>query len=156
MLSIPLSRLIHENLSVVMTFAFSRQPLEDMMQHRFQGEWKYLSKALFDISEVRAQRACLEFAVLLRTLDDRESMSAEMKTGHPTDGYGDLFTEDGSKRPLTLRDVSNKIIHAASLTWDFARTGWPILVCEAAGGQEWKRAEIHWVQVAAACGNIMS
>ncbi len=155
MRSLPLTQLIHENLSVVMTFAFSRQPLEEMIQTRFTGEWKYLGKALFDIAETRAQRACLEFAVLLRLLDDEYPMSAEMKASAP-EGLGDLITNKETKKHLTLRDVCNKIIHAASLTWDFSRPGWPVLVCDPQEGQDWKRAEIHWVQVAAACGNIMS
>jgi hypothetical protein len=82
-------------------------------------------------------------------------MSAAMKAGGP-EGFGDLIAQDGSKRYLTLRDVSNKIIHAASLTWDFSRQGGPVLACEAQDRQDWTSAEIHWVQVAAACGNIMS
>ncbi len=151
----PITQLIHENFSIVMTFAFSRLPLERMMQTKFSGEWKYLGKALFDVSEMRAQRACLELAMLLRILDDEESMSEGMKAG-ATDGYGDLFMPDGSKRYLTLRDVCNKIIHGASLTWDWSRLDWPVLICEPQERQGWKRAEIHWVQVAAAVGNIMS
>ncbi len=151
----PMTQLIHENFSIVMTFAFSRRPLERMVQARFSGEWKYLNKALFDVSEMRAQRACLEFAILLRQLDDDDPMSEGMKKGDP-DGYGDLIALDGSTRRLTLRDVCNKIIHAASLTWDWSKPDWPVLICEAQERQDWQRAEIHWVQVAAACGNIMA
>ncbi len=149
-----LTQLIHENFSIIMTFAFSRVPLERMIQSRFTGEWKYLNKAIFDIPEARVQRACLEFAILLRQLDDEDPMSDSMKTGAAV-GYGDLLKLDGSKRLLTLRDVCNKIIHAASSAWDCSRPDWPVLVCEAQEGQDWQRAEIHWVQVAAAVGNIM-
>jgi hypothetical protein len=156
MFSLPLNRLIHDNLSVIMTFAFSRQPLADMMDREFRGEWKYLSKALFEVSEMRAQRACVEFAVLLRALDDRDQMPDDMRTGAVPGGYGDLTMPDGSKCDLNLREVTNKIIHAESFTWDFSRPGHPVLICEGQDNQKWKRAEIHWVQVAAACGNIMS
>src|SRR5690348_10726403 len=98
MRSFPMTRLIHENLSIIMTFAFSREPLERMMQTKFSGEWKYLSKALFDLSEVRAARACLEFAILLRQLDDEDPMSGWMKTGAAPGGYGDVIGLDGSTR----------------------------------------------------------
>lgn len=152
----PITQLIHENFSIIMTFAFSHDPLEQMMLTRFKGHWKYLWRALVDVSEMRAQRACLEFAILLRTLDDDDPMTDDMKRGGES-GYGDLHMPYGKgNRNLTLRDVCNKIIHAASLTWDWSRPDWPVLICEAQEGQDWQRAEIHWVQVAAAVGSIMA
>jgi hypothetical protein len=41
---IPLTQLIHENLSIVMDFAFARGSIESLLQ-TFQGDWKYLHKA---------------------------------------------------------------------------------------------------------------
>ncbi|MGA7985336.1 MAG: hypothetical protein WCA01_09185, partial [Burkholderiales bacterium] len=62
---LPLTQLVHENLSVVMTFAFSRGPLEQLLEKRFEGEWKYLRKFALDISEARAIKGCIELAVYL-------------------------------------------------------------------------------------------
>ena len=70
--SLPLTRLIHENLSVLMNFAFARAPLEALVA-KFQGEWKYLRKALFDISESRAEKACLELALWTMRRDYRNT-----------------------------------------------------------------------------------
>ena len=64
--SIPLTRLIHENLSIVMSFAYSRKPLSHLMDAKFQGEWKYLNRALFEVSAERVEKACLELALFLR------------------------------------------------------------------------------------------
>lgn len=49
MFSLPMTRIVHENFSVIVAYAFSRKPLEHHME-RFVGEWKYLRKALFDIA----------------------------------------------------------------------------------------------------------
>jgi hypothetical protein len=154
-LAMPLTLLIHENLSIIMTFAFSRESLVTLRQGKLRNASKYLDKALFTLSEARAERACLEFAVLLRTLDDMEPMDAGMKAGPPS-GFGMLTLPDGSTEALNLREVCNKIIHAEQLTWDWSRHAWPVLVCASRPGQKWTRAEIHLVQVAAVCGAIMS
>ena len=74
--SLPLTRLVHENLSIIMCFAYSRKPLKNMVQAKFKGEWKYLNKALFEISAQQAEKASVELALFLRTLDDEEEISA--------------------------------------------------------------------------------
>ena len=58
--SLPLTQLIHENLSILMNFSFSRRPLEELVETKFQGEWKYLRKALFTVSEQRADKRLLD------------------------------------------------------------------------------------------------
>jgi hypothetical protein len=68
--SVPLTRLVHENLSIVMCYAYSQKPLAEMIESKFKGEWKYLNKALFEISAERAEKACLELALFLRMVDD--------------------------------------------------------------------------------------
>ena len=73
--SLPLITLIYENISIVMTFAFSRVQLETLRRTKFVGEWKYLDHALFDISEKRAARACIELATFIRLLDDQECLA---------------------------------------------------------------------------------
>ena len=47
-----------------------------MVEAKFKGEGNYLNKALFEISAQHAEKACVELALFLRTLDDEEEISA--------------------------------------------------------------------------------
>lgn len=153
--SLPLTQLIHENLSVLMSFAFSRQPLEQLVKTKFEGEWKFLRKALFAIPEQRATRACIELALFLRLLDDKEDMSGYLKQ---TSGrsFGRLILKGKPAKRLELREVANKIIHASDLEWDFSAEHSPVLVCSSQNTGKWVQAEINVVAVAAFCGQLMS
>ena len=154
-LMIPLSRLVRENVSIVMTFAFSQPPLQALVANHFQGEWKYLNQTLFDFSAERAEKAVIELALFLRMLDDEEGLSKYVgQSGHP--GFGELFFSNQPTGVLSLRDVSNKIIHAQRLKWSFAAPEQPKLICEAQANQQWVRAEIDLVRVAGVCGHLMS
>ncbi len=154
-LRLPLSRLVRENVSLVMTFAFSRVPLQDLLGSSFQGEWKYLTETLLDFSAERAEKACIELALFLRMLDDEEGLSKYVhEGGHP--GFGNLWLPDQATQTLNLRDVSNKIIHAKRLNWSFSSPDRPRLICEAQETQKWTRAEIDIVSVAGVCGHLMS
>ena len=55
-----ITRLIHENCGVPMTFAFSQRPLYQLRVERFHGSWKYFERMCFEIPELRAKRAALE------------------------------------------------------------------------------------------------
>jgi len=44
---LPLTRLIHENFSILMMYAYSQPALARLLDTKFKGEWKYLNKALF-------------------------------------------------------------------------------------------------------------
>lgn len=151
-----LTRLIHENLSTVMCFAYSRKPLAEMMDTRFQGESKYLHKALFEISEERAEKACLELALFLRMLDDRAKLSDYHTATRNIPNCGRLITTDGSQKELPFREVANKVLHASSLDWEFAKFPDPMLVCHSTDTERWSRAEVDIVTVAAVCGGLMS
>ena len=72
---IQLTRLVHENLSVVMSFAYSRRPLIELIERNFMGDWRYLEKAIFKIGEEKANRAITELALLMRILDDEEKIT---------------------------------------------------------------------------------
>jgi hypothetical protein len=93
-----------------------------MVDARFKGTWKYLAKALFEISAERAGKACLELAVFLRTLDDDEEISDYHKITRRIPECGRLCLKDGSLQRLTFREVTNKIIHAARLEWTLRPT----------------------------------
>ena len=154
-LMIPLSRIVRDNVCIVMTFAFSQPALRAMVDKTFQGQWKYLNETLFDFSAERAEKACIELALFLRMLDDEEKLSHYVKEGgHP--GFGKLELPDQTTAVLSLRDVSNKIIHAKSLRWSFATPDRPKLICDAQEKQKWTRAEIDVVAVAGVCGHLMS
>jgi hypothetical protein len=110
-LSLPVSRLIRDNVSLLMTFSFSRPTLERLVTERFEGEFKLFREAVFEFSAQRAEKACLDLALLLRYLDDEVSISkAYESSGHQ--GFGYVTAADGSVGVLQLRDVANKIIHA--------------------------------------------
>ena len=153
--SLPLTQLIHENLSIVMNFSFSRRPLEQLIKTKFDGEWKYLRKALFSMSEQRAEKACIELAIFMRLLDDQEDISGYLAQ---TSGrhFGNLLMKNKPSKRLKLRDVANKIIHASSLEWEFSTENRPILICHSQKAEKWIRAEVDIVAVAAFCGQLIS
>lgn len=152
---LPLTRLIHENLSVVMTYAFSRGSLEGLIERNFAGEWKYLRKAIFEISEERAIKGCIELAMYLRALDDEEKMSAWINA-NSGGSFGQTICSDGSTKALAFREVANKIIHAAQFSWDISIENRPFLICAPRDNQRWREANIDIVAVAGFCGQMMS
>lgn len=154
--SLPFTEMLHENLSTVMCFAYSRKSLNGMVERVFKGDWKYLRKALFEVSERRAEKACLELALVLRILDDEWNVSEyEARAGHSHD-CGKLVLRDGSQKDLPFREVANKVIHSSGLTWDFEQTPDPLLICHSRDKEKWIRAEVNIVSLAAVCGMFMS
>lgn len=152
-LSIPLTRLIHENLSIIVDFCFSRGAVDEVMES-FRGEWKYLRKTVYGISEARAEKAVLELALFLRMLDDREGISGYLNQTQSNIRYGLLIT-NGESQELKMRDVPNKIIHARHFEWAFSNPKRPTLICHSQQPEHWIRAEIDVVAVAALCGQLM-
>ncbi len=155
---IQLTRLVHENLSIVMSFAYSRSPLMKLMQNRFVGEWKCLEKAIFDIGEEKANRAITELAVLLRILDDEQNITDYHKQTSNNWGCGYLIFENDEVKELSPREFSNKIIHAKTFSWDFSVAERPRLVSfpRKDDKRNWKSAEVDLVNLAAFCGRFMS
>lgn len=85
-----------------------RSVSQQLVQDKYLGEWKYLNKALFEISGEKATRALLELGLYILVIDDDERF-----TNFCGDAvYGELVDADGFKTPLRARDVANKIIHA--------------------------------------------
>jgi hypothetical protein len=97
-LSLPLGQIVRENLSVIMSFAYSRTPLENLIDSRFEGEWKNLIKTVLDLSEERAVKACIELAIFLRVLDDEEKISESLKENSGRT-FGKLTMSDGTDKP---------------------------------------------------------
>jgi hypothetical protein len=160
----PLTKIIHENLSVILTFAYSYRELQQMLDSRFRGEWKYLRKTINEVSGERATRACIELANILRILDDREKISQYLEqTGKisrdfeqtESFNFGRVLKDRGLEEPLYLRDFTNKIIHAADWRWDFTAASDPKLVCLSHQPERWKAAEIQIEKLAGFCGQLM-
>jgi hypothetical protein len=158
--SLQATRLIHEHFGTVMSFVYSRGELEKLVEQRFHGEWKYLHKALFEIPQDRAERALIELALYLRVLDDDEEHEISKYVGD-RHTFGELIRSDGSREPLLIRDVANKIIHAARYDWIFPTADDdPRVVCVAsepeAARHKWTVADINVANLGTFCGMLMS
>ena len=152
---LPLTHLIHENLSIILTFAFSRPALA-ALRERFLGSWKYLDKLIFDISELRAVKVCIELATFIRALDDEQNVGQELKELDDS-SFGRVLKADQPDERLYLRDLTNKIIHANSFEWDFTVPDAPTLVCISNGDpKRWYKAEVELVKLASFGGKLMS
>lgn len=154
--ALPFTSVLDENLSILMSFAYSQKPINEMVERRFKGEWKYLRKALFDIAAQRAERASLELALALRILDDDWKVSEYLKQRSRPDNCGKLIMRDQTQRDLPFREVANKVIHASERTWEFSESSDPVLVCHSRDKEKWLRAEVDVVSLAAICGMFMS
>ena len=151
-----ITRLIHENFWLVMAFALSRANIDQLLEKRFHGEWKYLRKSFYELSEVRADRALLEMGTQLRVLDDEEDISDFLKQTkhHP---FGTVTQCDGSVTEMHFRDVTNKIIHAGLFEWELSDPLAPKVICLPNAKEEgrWKKAEINLFLLAGLIGSLM-
>jgi len=151
----PLKATIHEDLSIVMCYCYSQGPLSEMMEQEFSGEWKFLRKTLFESSALRAERALLELALLLRMVDDEEKISEYDKTTSNVRSCGKLIMRDGSVEPLPFREVANKVIHSVeAVEWRYSPTLDHQVICKAGPGEKWVRAEIGLVDLSFVCGRL--
>jgi len=152
---LPFISLIRENLSILMTFAYSQPELSQLWIQRYGGRLDRLGAVLFRESEQRAIRACVELAALLRLLDDRENLNEYLKTSNFA-ALGVLKMDDGSEEPLYIRDVTNKIMHADSYQFQVLVTRFDHkLICKARPDERWVTAEIDLVALAVVCGHII-
>jgi hypothetical protein len=62
----------------------------------------------FGVPERNATRACLEIAVLLRLIEE--------PLAYRKWSFGVIYGTDGTTKPLTLKELTNKIIHAEELS----------------------------------------
>ena len=150
----PVTALIQENFSIIMTFAFSRTSLLNWLNNRFEGEWKYLRMACYELPEARANRALLEFATQLRLLDDEERLSGYLKQVDSLP-LGRVFKDKGVEEDLFLRDMTNKIIHCSRIEWETSQPEDAKIICQASDKGRWLRAEISISRLAAFCGGLV-
>ena len=139
-MSLPWTQLIHEKLAVIATFAYAQSPLEADIEKHFIGQWKFLHKITYERPRAQAIQAVIDFALYFRTLDDEQDMTGFWKqTGMPT--VGTLVLNDGSTQSLPPREMTNKIIHAEKIEWDFSEQ--PKIVCTGRDKEQWQHAIIE-------------
>lgn len=139
-----------------MCYAYSQARLAKMVETTFRGDWKYLNKALFEISAECAGRACLELALFLRTTDEEDGISAYNSATKSVPNCGKLVMKDGTEKPLPFREFANKVIHASRLEWDVFGESDPKLICHTRDKEKWLLAEIDLVALSSICGQLMS
>src|SRR5258708_21033781 len=121
-LGVDTTAIIHENLVVLLTFAFSWSALKHYQGWLRSHRWHHQDKDVFwELRQQRARRAIIELAVMFRALDKAKKIASHpYVTTHPSQpSYGDLYGRDGTLNPLPLWDVPNTIIHAESIHWAF-------------------------------------
>ena len=153
---LPWSALVHRKLATLATFAYSQSALAKMREEHFVGEWKFLNKVIHEIPSHEAKKACLEFALYLRALDDEQRLTDFWKQVKRIPVVGTLHLKNGKTEPLSPREMSNKIIHAEDIRWDFS--GEPKLICTAweRENEKWVRAEIDVREMLAVGGMLGS
>ena len=110
---------------------------------------------LFEIPEEDADKALLQCAVLIRVLDDSERLGDYLQQLEQP-GFGQVVKPDGSTEPLYLRDLTNKVLHAATFEWDFSDYEKPAVICHPFDAERWKSARIDLASMAAFCAQLMS
>ena len=149
-----LARNAQENFGTVLMFAFGQPAAARGINERFQGEWKFLNKVVYEVSERRGDRALLEMAVQLRALDDLNDLNGSFQQQEMAP-LGTVVQGDGSKTDLYFRDMTNKIMHAGGFSWELADVKAPIIVCLSNDGTRWKEAHISLVTVMTYLGGLV-
>jgi hypothetical protein len=150
----PITALIQENFSIIMTFVFSRSTISKWLDEKFKGEWKYLWMACYELPETRANRALLELGTQLRLLDNEEQLSQYLKnTDSPP--FGKVFKEANIEEDLFFRDLTNKIVHCSRIQWETSLPEDAKIICHGDDKGRWLRAEISVPRLAAFCGQLM-
>jgi len=154
---LPLTTLIHENCSIIVTFVFSRNPLTEWCSKAFAGDWDYLGKFCFEIPETRATRAALELATQLRLLDNEEKLSTSFRKTQTDFRFGVVTNLNDKAKKLSFRAMTNKIIHSAGIEWIFDLDR-PTLICHAHPDEthRWVKAEVSITGLAALCAKLIS
>ena len=149
-----ITRLIHENFSTVLYFAFGQPVIGAVIKAKFVGECKYLNKTVYERSEILADRALLEMATQMRVLDDAEGLSESFKQ-FGTFAFGEVIQSDGTKTPLYFRDMTNKVMHASSFKWDVSAPNDPKIICLPHDEGRWKEAHVDIIALMSLMAQLM-
>jgi len=149
-----ITRLIHDNFWIVLSFSFGQPAIGAFIDKHFKGEWKYLNKTVYERAEIRADRALLEMATQLRVLDDAEKLN-DYFSQTKREPLGIVIQGDGTKTDLHFRDLTNKIIHAEGFEWDLSDRDLPKIICHSNDPKRWQQAEISLPALMALIGGLM-
>ena len=147
-----ITRLIHDNFWIILSFAFGQPAVGKVIDQKFCGEWKYLNKTVYEYAEVRADRALLEMATQLRVLDDAEKLNDYYKqTGRSP--LGEVVQGDGNRTELHFRDMTNKVMHGIGYKWQLGDD--PKILVISNQPDRWHHAEISIVALMGLIGGLM-
>ena len=149
-----LTRLIHENLWTVISFAFGQPAIASFVEKQFEGEWKYLNKTIYERAEIRADRALLEMATQLRILDDVEQLNSYLVQRNRAP-LGTVVQGDGSRTDFHFRDLTNKIMHSIKFEWSLADHDNQKVICHSNDEKRWRKAEIELAALLALVGMLI-
>jgi hypothetical protein len=148
-----ITRLIHDNLWRVLSYAFGKPAIAKFLDARFNGEWTYLEKTISKHAEMQADLALAEMATQIRVLDDEAKLrSIYKRVKRPPLGL--VVKADGSVESLHFRDLTNKILHAKAFEWQLSDPDNPKVVCHSNDVERWQRAEIDLAQLIALIGML--
>jgi hypothetical protein len=147
-----ITRLIHDNLWIIVSYAFAQPVVADVVRLQFSGDWKYLKKSMDQYAEMRADRALLEMATQLRVLDDANGLSdTYRKQEHPP--MGQVIQADDTRTDLHFRDLTNKAMHGTKYEWRLGGKD-PTITVHSGQPERWKYAEINIIALMALVGGL--
>jgi hypothetical protein len=138
-------RHIYDNLWTVLSYAFAQPVVNAVIDKRLIGQWKYLRQTVNENAELRAGRALLEMATLLRVLDDADRLS-DLLAQDEQRPLGRVVQADGTTTDLHFRDMTNKLIHGDSYEWQLGGDD-PRIIVHSNEPKRWRSAEIGVVRL---------
>lgn len=147
-----ITRLIHENFWIVLSYALAQPRARKLLEDKFKGGWEILNRSIYELAEIRADRALLEMATQFRVLDDDQDLSGYLKMVE-AEPLGTVTQADGTATPLHFRDMTNKVVHGSRFEWILNDE--PSVVCHSGEPTRWLKAEIKIVPLMALVGVLL-
>jgi hypothetical protein len=142
-------------MAIVVSFVYSQAPIKRLLKERLIDYWQLVENFSYEVPRRNAIRACLEIAVLIRLIDDKHKIADALER-LKIRNFGVVYRTDETTAPLSLRELTNKIIHAEELSWDLSDEGAPKLICTSSDDQKrrfkWTRAEVAIQHLIIFCG----
>ena len=110
--ALPLTRLVYDNMAIVVTFVYSQEPINRLLKEPFRDFWQHVENFSYEVPRRNAIRACLEIAVLIRLIDDQHKI-ANFLDRHKLRHFGVVYRTDETTAPLHIRELTNKILNYA-------------------------------------------
>lgn len=148
-----IARLIHENLWTVLSFAYGQPQIGKVLSDHFKGEWRYLRETVYQLAEIKADRALLEMATQLRVLDDAEELTARFRElDRPA--LGKVIQANGTETELHFRDMTNKVMHGVHFNWHLD-VDEPYVLITSKDPDRWQSAKLDLVSLMLYVGDLV-